>query len=308
MATPLKIEPVDATFGAVVTGFRIPEIDDDTFQALHAAWLKYALLIFPGQHLTRAEQIAFAKRFGPLEFEMTAISNVKEDGTLRLEKDNDDRMKILKGNMGWHCDSTYMPVQAKGAVFCAEEVPTIGGHTGFADMRAAYDALDEATRAKVETLSAHHSLHYSQSKLGHDSSKAKADGEYSGYGFHNGPVPRRQLVKVHPETGRKSLMVGQRIRGILGLSDGESAALLGFLNEHAQSPEFIYRHRWSVHDLVMWDNRCTQHIALPDFDQTQPRLMLRCSLEGEVIGRLLEPGKARVDDREALMQQLAAIA
>ena len=121
MATPLKIEPVDATFGAVVTGFRIPEIDDDTFQALHAAWLKYALLIFPGQHLTRAEQIAFAKRFGPLEFEMTAISNVKEDGTLRLEKDNDDRMKILKGNMGWHADSTYMPVQAKGAVFCAKE-------------------------------------------------------------------------------------------------------------------------------------------------------------------------------------------
>ena len=75
MATPLKIEPVDATFGAVVTGFRIPEIDDETFQALHGAWLKYALLIFPGQNLTRAEQIAFAKRFGPLEFEMTAISN-----------------------------------------------------------------------------------------------------------------------------------------------------------------------------------------------------------------------------------------
>ena len=82
-------------------------------------------------------------------------------------------MKILKGNMGWHCDSTYMPVQAKGAVFCAEEVPTIGGHTGFADMRAAYDALDEATQGQDRGLSAHHSLHYSQSKLGHDSSKAR---------------------------------------------------------------------------------------------------------------------------------------
>jgi alpha-ketoglutarate-dependent taurine dioxygenase len=79
---------------------------------------------------------------------MAALSNVKADGTLRLEKDNDDRMKVLKGNMGWHMDSTYMPVQAKGAVFSAEEVPTIGGHTGFCDMRAAYDALDEATRAK----------------------------------------------------------------------------------------------------------------------------------------------------------------
>ena len=117
MARPLTVEPVDATFGAVVTGFRIAELDDDTWQALHAAWLEYALLIFPGQHLTREQQIAFAKRFGPLEFEMSAISNVKEDGTLRLEKDNDDRIKILKGNMGWHANSTYMPVQAKGAVF-----------------------------------------------------------------------------------------------------------------------------------------------------------------------------------------------
>src|SRR5690242_3929798 len=177
MATPLKIEPVDATFGAVVTGFRIPEVDDETFRALHDAWLKYALLIFPGQHLTRAEQIAFAKRFGPLEFEMTAISNVKEDGTLRLEKDNDDVMKILKGNMGWHHDSTYMPVQAKGAVFSAEEVPTIGGRTGFADMRAAYDALDPAMKARIQGLNAYHSLHYSQGRLGHQTKKL--DGEYS---------------------------------------------------------------------------------------------------------------------------------
>src|SRR3954466_8880555 len=222
MARPLSIEPVDATFGAVVTGFRIPELDDATFQALYAAWLKYALLIFPDQHLTRGQQIAFAKRFGPLEFEMVAISNVKEDGTLRLEKDNDDRMKILKGNMGWHADSTYMPIQAKGAVFCAEEVPTIGGHTGWADMRAAYDALDDATRAKLEGLAAHHSLHYSQSKLGHDTSKQKADGEYSVYGFHKGPVPLRQLVKTHPETGRKSLLIGRHAHNIPGMDAPES--------------------------------------------------------------------------------------
>ena len=99
---------------------------------------------------------------------MTAISNVRSDGTLRLEKDNDDVMKILKGNMGWHADCTYMPVQAKGAVFSAEEVPTIGGRTGFADMRAAYDALDDGDEGQDRGLAAYHSLHYSQSKLGHD--------------------------------------------------------------------------------------------------------------------------------------------
>src|SRR5512143_44843 len=186
MAGRFDIRPLDASFGAVVTGLRLAEIDDATWRELHKTWLDYALLVFPAQFLKRDEQIAFARRFGPLEFEMAAISNVKDDGSLRLEKDNDDMMKILKGNMGWHMDSTYMPVQAKGAVFSAEVVPTVGGHTGFADMRAAYEALDAATKAKVETLSAYHSLHYSQSKLGHETKKA--DGEYSGYGLHAGPV------------------------------------------------------------------------------------------------------------------------
>jgi len=282
MATPLKIEPVDATFGAVVTGFRIPEIDDDTFQALHAAWLKYALLIFPGQHLTRAEQIAFAKRFGPLEFEMTAISNVKEDGTLRLEKDNDDRMKILKGNMGWHCDSTYMPVQAKGAVFCAEEVPTIGGHTGFADMRAAYDALDDATKARIEGLSAYHSLHYSQSKLGHDSSKQKADGEYSGYGFHDGPVPRRQLVKVHPETGRKSLLIGRHAHNIPGMDRADSERFLEGLVVFACQRPRTWHHDWRPGDTLLWDNRCLLHQATP-WDMTQRRIMWHSRIAGDPV-------------------------
>ena len=283
MATPLKIEPVDATFGAVVTGFRIPEIDDDTFQALHGAWLKYALLIFPGQHLTRAEQIAFAKRFGPLEFEMTAISNVKEDGTLRLEKDNDDRMKILKGNMGWHADSTYMPVQAKGAVFSAEEVPTIGGHTGWADMRAAYDALDLATRTRVEKLAAYHSLHYSQSKLGHDTRKQAADGEYNGYGLNNkGPMPLRPLVKTHPETGRKSLLIGRHAHDIPGLSPEESQELLQKLIDFACQAPRVYHHDWRVGDVVIWDNRCLLHQATP-FDMTQPRVMWHSRIAGDPV-------------------------
>ena len=164
MARAFDITPLDATFGAVVTGVKLVDLDEAGWRDLHAAWLDYALLVFPDQHLKRDQQIAFARRFGPLEFEMAAISNVRSDGTLRVEKDNDDVMKILKGNMGWHADSTYMPVQAKGAVFSAEVVPTVGGQTGFADMRAAYDALDDARKARVEQLQAYHSLHYSQSQ------------------------------------------------------------------------------------------------------------------------------------------------
>jgi len=278
MAPALDIEPLDATFGAVVRGIKVATVDEPTFRELYAAWLDYALLIFPEQHLTREQQIAFARRFGPLEFEMTALSNVKDDGTLRREADNDDRMKILKGNMGWHCDSTYMPVQAKGAVFCAEIVPTIGGHTGFADMRAAYDALDQALKARIEGLAAHHSLHYSQSKLGHDT--RKSDGEYSGYGFHDGPVPLRPLVKTHPETGRKSLLIGRHAHNIPGLSQIESDRLLQELVEFACQPPRIYHHDWAPGDAVLWDNRCLLHRATP-WDMTQPRVMWHSRIAGD---------------------------
>jgi alpha-ketoglutarate-dependent taurine dioxygenase len=278
MAQPFDIAPLDASFGAVVTNLSLPTLDDAAFAALHAAWLDYALLIFPGQHLTREQQIAFAKRFGPLEFELAPISNVRADGSLRDEAGNDDVIKVLKGNMGWHHDSTYMPVQAKGAVFSAEEVPSIGGRTGFADMRAAYDALDEGLKKKIEGLAAFHSLHYSQSKLGHVAKKQ--DGEYSGYGFHDGPVPLRPLVKTHPETGRKSLLVGRHAHNIPGLEQAESDALIHELVDFACRPPRIYHHDWTAGDAVVWDNRCLMHQATP-WDMTQRRIMWHSRIAGD---------------------------
>ena len=278
MARAFDIAPLDATFGAVITGVKLTDLDDAGWRELHSAWLEYALLVFPGQHLTREQQIAFARRFGPLEFEMAALSNVRADGSLRVESDNDDMMKILKGNMGWHADSTYMPVQAKGAVFSAEVVPTVGGQTGFADMRAAYDALDEARKARVESLQARHSLHYSQSKLGHET--AKADGEYSGYGLHDGPVPLRPLVKTHPETGRKSLLIGRHAHAIPGLEPAESERFLQELIDFACQPPRIYHHDWAPGDAVLWDNRCLLHQATP-WDMTQKRIMWHSRIAGD---------------------------
>ena len=278
MASAFDIEPLDATFGAVVTGVKLAELDDAGWRDLHAAWLEYALLVFPDQHLKRGQQVAFARRFGPLEFEMAAISNVRADGSLRVETDNDDMMKILKGNMGWHADSTYMPVQAKGAVFSAEVVPTDGGQTGFADMRAAYDALDEARKARVEKLQARHSLHYSQSKLGHETKKV--DGEYSGYGLHDGPVPLRPLVKTHPETGRKSLLIGRHAHAIPGMEPAESERFLQQLIDFACQPPRIYHHDWAPGDAVLWDNRCLLHQATP-WDMTQKRIMWHSRIAGD---------------------------
>ena len=275
----LDLEPLDATFGAVVRGVKLASIDEPTWHALHAAWLQYALLIFPEQHLQRDQQIAFAKRFGPLEFDMAAISNVRANGTLRREADNDDVVKVLKGNMGWHADSTYMPVQAKGAVFSAEVVPSAGGQTGFADMRAAYDALDDATREKVDRLQAYHSLHYSQSKLGHQHQQGSA---YSGYGFHEGPVPLRPLVKTHPDTGRKSLLIGRHAHAIPGMDPAESEQFLDSLIEFACQPPRVYHHDWAPGDTVIWDNRCLLHRATP-WDMTEPRVMWHSRLAGHPV-------------------------
>jgi alpha-ketoglutarate-dependent taurine dioxygenase len=272
-----SLKPLDATFGAVVTGVRVSSLDDSTWRDLYASWLEYALLIFPDQHLTREEQIAFAKRFGMLEFEFAPISNVRNDGTIIDESSNSDTIKILKGNMGWHHDSTYMPVQAKGAVFTARVVTKSGGQTGWADMRAAYDALDPNLRAKVEKLSAHHSLYYSQAKLGHF---PKQGSEYSGYGFHDGPVPLRPLVKIHPETGRKSLLIGRHAYDIPGMDKRESERVLQELVDFACQPPRIYHHTWTAGDAVVWDNRCLMHQATP-WDMNEPRVMWHCRIAGD---------------------------
>jgi alpha-ketoglutarate-dependent taurine dioxygenase len=276
VARTFDIKPLDATFGAVVTGLKLAALDDATWRDLYAVWLEYALLIFPDQHLSRDEQIAFAKWFGPLEFEMAPLSNVKSDGTLILDPDN-DIIKVLKGNMGWHCDSTYMPVQAKGAVFSAQVTPRSGGATGWADMRAAYDVLPDDLRAKAEKLSAFHSLYYSQAKLGH---VPKAGSAYSGYGFHDGPVPLRPLVKVHPETGRKSLVIGRHAHNIPGMDEAESERFLQELVDFSCRPPRIHYHDWSPGDVVVWDNRCLLHRATP-WDMNEPRVMWHSRIAGD---------------------------
>ena len=193
---PFEVEPLDATFGAVVTGVELRTIDSAAFEALHEVWLEHALLIFPGQFLTIDEQNDFALRFGPLEFKAAAFSNVADDGTILIDPGH-DVVKSLRGNEGWHHDSTYMPLQAKGSVFTAEVVPSHGGATGWADMRAAYEALDPETQRRLAGMRAYHSLYYSQSRSGYMPTKTEGGG-YDMYGFHDLEPSLRPLVKVHP--------------------------------------------------------------------------------------------------------------
>lgn len=280
--TGFSIEPLDKSFGAVIRDIDLRDLDGPTFAGLYQTWLTYALLIFPGQNLRKREQIAFARRFGDLIKGLTAveISNVKKDGSLRDAPD-DDMMKIIRGNMHWHQDNTYMPVQAKGAVFSAHVVPKTQGDTAFADMRDAYDALDPETQQKIEPLSAHHSLEYSQRSMGEVTKKKKS--EYSGYGLNVRKAPLRPLIKTHPETGRKALAIGRHAYDIPGLSETDSDALITRLNDFSVSDaRRVYQHRWTVGDIVLWDNRCLMHKAC-DWNFNEPRIMVHSRIAGDPV-------------------------
>jgi alpha-ketoglutarate-dependent taurine dioxygenase len=283
--TAFDVDPLPACFGATVRGVRLATLDDSAFTALYRTWLRYGLLIFPGQHLNRDQQVAFARRFGALEIEITPISNVGPDGAVRPE-DDDDVVKVLKGNMGWHCDSTYMPVQAKGAVFTAHVVPAEGGETDWADMAGAYDALDADLRERIAGLSARHSLRYSQGKLGH---AHKSGSAYSGYGMTVKDPPLRPLVKRHPETGRNCLMIGRHAFGIPGLEPEASERLLEDLTTFACQPPRTWRHRWTPGDAVIWDNRRLMHRACP-WDMTVPRVMYHSRIAGDPVSEFAAAG------------------
>jgi alpha-ketoglutarate-dependent taurine dioxygenase len=275
-----SLQALPGTFGAVVTDISLARLGEQEFAELYAAWLDYALLIFPGQHLDDEEQVAFARRFGDLVegLEAAEISNVLPDGSLRDAPD-DDMMKIIRGNMHWHQDNTYMPIQAKGAVFSARVVPKSQGDTAFADMRAAWASLDKPTQQKLGSLSAYHSLVHSQRELGEDTKSE--DSEYIGYGLDVEEVPLRSLVKVHPETGQPTLAVGRHAYGIPGLSAAESASLLVELIDFAVGDDSrVYQHRWRAGDVVVWDNRCLMHRACP-WDYAEPRVMLHSRIAGD---------------------------
>ena len=275
----MVVEPLDATFGAIVRDIDVRSLDDTTWAALHETWLEHALLIFPGQFLTTEQQDAFALRFGSLEFKASPISNIGKSGRVHAEPD-DDVVKALRGNEGWHHDSTYMPVQAKGAVFSAEIVPKDVAPTGWADMRAAYDALDDEARRRVSAMSAYHSLFYSQGRAGYMPSKKNDQGGYNQYGYHDMEPSLRPLVKVHPDTGRPNLCIGRHAYGIVGMDADESERFLDELNEWACQPPRIYFHDWEAGDVVVWDNRRLMHRATP-FDMTQPRRMWHTRIAGE---------------------------
>ena len=278
------ITSIDATLGATITDIDLADMDDTTWRRVEDAFHHYAVLIFPGQNLSGGAQVAFANRFGDIEIlrpdaaaKSVAVSNQKRDGTLLEPEEHHN--KILRGNEGWHTDSSYMPLAAKASVLSAQVVPSAGGETAWADMRAAYDALDEGRKELIDTLSAYHSLYHSQARIGYLIETGAS------YGFHTKGAPLRPLVKTHPVTGRKSLFIGRHAYRIPGLDDGEAQDLLDGLVEFACQPPRIYAHRWQPGDVVIWDNRCVLHQARP-YDYREARVLRHTRVAGDPASEL----------------------
>ena len=277
----IKVTPLatryGCTLGASVSGIALHALTAADWAVVEQAFHQHALLIFPGQHLEPAAQEAFARRFGEIEIlvkgkQSIALSNRDERG--QALRDDSVFMQLLRGNEGWHTDSSYMRLAAKASVLSAHVLPPTGGETEWADMRAAYDALDAGLRTRIEGLTAYHSLFYSQSRIG---AQAKA-GDY--YGFNEGEAPLRPLVKTHPVTGRKSLFIGRHACNVPGMSAADSEALLDRLMDLACRPPRVYRHTWQPGDIAVWDNRCLLHRVQP-YDHAHPRVMMHTRVRGE---------------------------
>ncbi len=275
----MNIEPSDATLGATVSDLDLAALGDDDFAKIKEAWHRYAVLVFPDQGLSDDAHLAFTRRFGRLERGLKRRSNVglgrmsNIDAGGQVVDEENIQARFQRGNRDWHSDSSYKRVGAKASILAAHTVPDEGGETEWADMRAAWEALDGDMRAWLTDKVAVHSYAFSHAWHG-------------GLEILNGkelgdlPPVEHPLMRVHPSTGRKSLFVGRHASHILGEDVRASRQTLRELTANACRPPRVWRHRWQPGDIAIWDNRCVLHRGRP-WPAGQARVMARSTVAGD---------------------------
>jgi len=282
----LEIEPLDAPPGGGVHGVALSgTLAETAFDAIMAAWHEHAVLVFPNQHFDNETQAAFSRRIGPLEnvsifkfqgadtpngerLEFADLTNRGSDGGLVAPGTSEK--KLLDGNTFWHSDSSFKAVPAKASLLSARAVPSQGGETEYADMRAAYDALDPDMQAWLEDKTAIHSYAYSQSPVG---------GTELVVDFSLLPPVEHPLVLTHPISGRKALYLGRHASHIVGEDEDEGRALLRRLCDEACQAQRTYKHQWREGDAVLWDNRSVLHRG-HSWPADELRRMVRTTIAG----------------------------
>ena len=285
----ISIRQIHPVFAGEVSGADLTKpLSKDQVSAIEAGMDRYAVLVFRGQQITDDQQMAFTVGFGPIENAqggnitkaaeyrlkpgMVDVSNLDKDGK-PLER-NDRRRMFNLGNRLWHSDSSFRAIPAKYSLLSGRIVAKEGGDTEFADMRVAYDTLDDATRKTVDSLICEHSLIYSRGSMGFNDLTEDEKLTFK-------PV-RQSLVRTHPITGRRSLYLSSHIGSIVGWPVPEARDFIRDLVEHATQRPYVYAHKWRQHDLVIWDNRQTMH-RVRRFDESLPRDMRRTTVGGDAM-------------------------
>jgi alpha-ketoglutarate-dependent 2,4-dichlorophenoxyacetate dioxygenase len=260
----ITISPVTPDFVAEIGDVDLGNLAEAELAEVKETFWKYAVLIFPDQKLSANQHLAFARHFGPIETDRVLdqkvtphrldqsfadISNLSPEGRIW---DADSRQRMYKaGNKLWHTDSSFKRRPGLASLLYSTTVAPVGGHTEFADQRAAYDALPAAMKTKLTGLVAEHSIATSRRKSGFTEFNADENGRLP-------PVPQA-MVRTIPQSRRKSLYVASHAGRIFGMPEKEGAVLIEELIAHTTQRQFVYTHRWRANDLVMWDNRCTMH-------------------------------------------------
>ncbi len=278
----ITINRLSPVIGAEVLGVDLSaQIDDQQFSELRQAWLDAnGVLVIRDQELTPDQHIAFSQRFGELETHVLADYLLPGYPTIYRVSNKTQNGKPLgraKAGTYWHSDLSYMRNPAMASLLYAIEIPPLGGDTMFANMYAAYDTLSPTMQGIVSDLRATHDFAYAARGV-------FAGERVSGERLAKAPAVDHPVVLTHPDTSRKALYVNPGFTAhIVGLEPEESADLLQFLNHHSTRPEYIYRHRWHVRDLVIWDNRCTMHYAIDDYEGVGERYMHRTTVLGDGV-------------------------
>jgi len=292
----IEVTPLHPTLGAKVRGVDLTQrVTPEVFAEIDAAFNHYGILVFPEQPVTDEQQLSFSQLFGPIEVnpnyagakmrlrpDVADISNLDAEGRVLAR---DDRRNLFNlGNQLWHTDSSFKHVPAKCSLLSAREIPMEGGETEFADLRAAWDAVPERKKHDLEGLVVEHGIFRSRSQIGFV--------DFNDEIFKELPPVRQALVRHHPASGRTSLYLASHASHIIGLPVEEGRALIEELIAFATQMQFVHRHRWTVGDLVMWDNRCTMHRGRP-YDDTQRRVLHRTTVS-DIANTLEQEGLAQV--------------
>jgi alpha-ketoglutarate-dependent 2,4-dichlorophenoxyacetate dioxygenase len=276
---PLTITPLSPGFGAEISGVDLTRpLDAAAWAAIQAAMERWGVGVWRAAGLDDEGHVAFSRRFGEL---MTAPGMAKnrtrmplpelfDAGNLTVDGriNRDELVRLHKrGDRQWHTDTSFLPGRSSYSILMAHEVPADGsGDTEFADMRAAWEALPPAMKARIEDLEAEHSIWYSRMTAGYPFTEEEV--------LARGPPARHRIVQTHRGSGRRTLYIASHAMGIVGMPRDEGRALLRELMDFATRPEFVIRVSWSPGDLVAWDNRCTMHRAT-EFDDVNLRRDMR---------------------------------